>query len=101
MKKYLSVQPETLGAKLILRRYSNKDFSRSKLNIKSEAVEFLASLQSNRKCKNIYGWSKIHLHIAGFWGRVFLYSSPLLLISCKISVSCDLRLCSVVGQSYR
>ena len=33
MKKYLSVEPETLGANLILRRYSNKDFSRSKLNI--------------------------------------------------------------------
>ena len=31
---YFSVGPETLGANLILRRYSNKDFSRSKLNIK-------------------------------------------------------------------
>ena len=44
MKKYLSVEPEKLGANLILRRYSNKDFPRSKLNIKSEAVEFSASL---------------------------------------------------------
>ena len=34
MKKYLSVEPETLGTNLILRRYSNKDFSRSMLNIK-------------------------------------------------------------------
>ena len=34
MKKYLSVEPETLGANLILRRYLNRDFSRSKLNIK-------------------------------------------------------------------
>ena len=34
MKKYLSVESETLGANLILRRYSNKDFPRSKLNIK-------------------------------------------------------------------
>ena len=34
MKKYLSVEPETLGGNLILRRYSNKDFSRSKSNIK-------------------------------------------------------------------
>ena len=35
MKKYLSVEPEeTLGTNLILRCYSNKDFSRSKLNIK-------------------------------------------------------------------
>ena len=34
MKKYLSVEPETLGANLILRRYSNKDFSRPKSNIK-------------------------------------------------------------------
>ena len=34
MKKYFSVESETLGAHLILRRYSNKDFSRSKLNIK-------------------------------------------------------------------
>ena len=33
MKKYLSVEPETLGANLILRRYSNKEFSRPKLNI--------------------------------------------------------------------
>ena len=29
-----SVESETLGANLILRHYSNKDFSRSKLNIK-------------------------------------------------------------------
>ena len=34
MKKYLSVESETLVANLILRRYSNKDFSRFKLNIK-------------------------------------------------------------------
>ena len=33
MKKYLSVEPETLGANPILRHYSNNDFSRSKLNI--------------------------------------------------------------------
>ena len=34
MKKYLSVEPEILGANLTLRRYSSKDVSRSKLNIK-------------------------------------------------------------------
>ena len=35
VKKYLSVEPETLCANLILRSYSKKDFSRSKLNIKT------------------------------------------------------------------
>ena len=34
MKKYLSIESETLGANLILRRYLKRDFSRSKLNIK-------------------------------------------------------------------
>ena len=40
-----SVEPETLGANPILRRYSNKYFSRSKLNIKMRfRQKFSASL---------------------------------------------------------
>ena len=44
MKKYISVEPETLGANLILRRYSNKDFSRSKLSIKIRSDRIFGKL---------------------------------------------------------
>ena len=44
MKKYLSVEPETLGGNLILRRYSNKDFSRSKSNIKIRSGKIFGKL---------------------------------------------------------
>ena len=43
VKKYLSVESETLGAK-ILRRYSNKDFSRTKLNVKIRAGRIFTKL---------------------------------------------------------
>ena len=64
---HIKNQPE------IIRPRSNKAFSRSKLNIeiKSEVIEFLASLWSNRKCKKVYGWSKIHSHVAGSCGGYF------------------------------
>ena len=44
VKKYLSVESETFGANLILRRYSNKDFSRSKLTIKIQGGRIFVKL---------------------------------------------------------
>ena len=44
MKTYLYAEPETLGVNLLLRHYSNKDFSRSTLSIEIRGVKIFGKL---------------------------------------------------------
>ena len=85
-RKYLSAGPRALVITVILRRFSNSSFSRSKLNIKNLSDRSLEVLVFSQKIENIYDWSKIHLHATPFGERVFRYLSPQLPILREITV---------------